>query len=110
MNQQRLTVSDSDPMIPSTSPSDRTAGMNFISPGLQKSPGSSPSPSEEQDSLSTENTQRLRAALSGQPEVRPAVVARGLELASDPDYPPASVLRSVADQILASPDLTEDQS
>jgi hypothetical protein len=84
--------------------------MNIIPTGLQKSPGSLPPPSQDQDSLSTENAQRLQAALAGQPEVRPAVVARGLALASDPDYPPTSVIQSVADQILASPDLTEDQS
>jgi hypothetical protein len=84
--------------------------MNIISPALQKSPGSLAPADQEQDNLSTENTQRLQAALAGQPEVRPGVVARGLALASDPDYPPTSVIRSVADQILASPDLTEDQS
>jgi hypothetical protein len=95
-------------MIPSTSPSDRTAGANFISADLQK-PAFIP-PSEENDSLSTDKAEQLRAALDQQPEVRPAVVARGMALAADPDYPSDSVIRSIAGQILASPDLTEEPS
>jgi hypothetical protein len=62
------------------------------------------------DQISTENAEFLRAELERQPEVRPEVVARGRALAQDPNYPPPHVLQSIAGQILASPDLSEDQS
>jgi hypothetical protein len=95
-------------MIPSTSPSDRTAGANFVAADLKK-PAFSPS-SGENDSLTTDKAEQLRAALAGQPEVRQAVVARGMALAADPNYPPESVIRNVAGQILDAPDLTEEAS
>lgn len=62
------------------------------------------------DHLSTENAALLRAALVNQPEIRAEVVARARVLASDPGYPPLSVVRLMAQQILASPDLSEDES
>jgi len=95
-------------MIPSTSPSDRTAGASFVSADLQK-PAFIPS-NEENDSLSTDKAEQLRAALDQQPEVRAAVVARGMALAADPNYPSDSVIRNIASQILAAPDLSEDVS
>jgi hypothetical protein len=95
-------------MIPSTSPSDRIPAANIPAVNLRKSAAAPTDP--DGDSLSTEKAEQLGAALAGQPEIRPEVVARGLALASDPNYPSTSVIRSVASQILASPDLTEDQS
>jgi hypothetical protein len=95
-------------MIPSTSSSDRITAPTIVSVELQKS--SAAPPDQERDSLSTEKAEQLRSALASQPEVRPEVVARGLALAADPDYPPTSVIRSVASQILAAPDLSEDAS
>lgn len=62
------------------------------------------------DQISTESAEFLRAELKRQPEVRPEVVARGRALAADPNYPPMAALRKVAEQILNSPDLTEDES
>lgn len=99
-------------MIPSTSPSDRIPAANFPAVNLRKS-AAAPTDSDgdsDGDNLSTEKAERLGAALAGQPEIRPEVVARGLALASDPNYPSTSVIRSVASQILGSPDLSEDQS
>jgi hypothetical protein len=58
----------------------------------------------------TENATILRQALVRQPEIRPEVVARARALAADPAYPPVSILRSMAQQILAAPDLSEDES
>jgi hypothetical protein len=52
----------------------------------------------------------LRAELVRQPEIRPEVLARGLALRDDPNYPPREVIGSVAAMILATPDLTEDES
>jgi hypothetical protein len=52
----------------------------------------------------------LRSALQAQPEIRPEVVARGKELASDPSYPSSAILRKVGEAILNSPDLSEDGS
>jgi hypothetical protein len=38
------------------------------------------------------------------------VVERAKALAADPTYPSAAIMKSVAGQILASPDLSEDAS
>lgn len=62
------------------------------------------------DQISTDNAAFLRSELQRQPEIRPEVVARAKALANDPNYPSLEVLRGVASQILASPDLSEDES
>jgi hypothetical protein len=95
-------------MIHTTSSSDRTGGTDPVSLSLSK-PAARPLP-RQQDSVSTDNLDGLRSALAGQPEVRPDVVARGLALAADPNYPSATILKSVANVILNAPDLSEDQS
>lgn len=56
------------------------------------------------DRFSPENSKALKAALSEQPAIRPEVVARGRELAADPSYPSATILRKVSEVILSSPD------
>jgi hypothetical protein len=56
------------------------------------------------DRFSPENSKALEAALEKHPAVRPEVVARGRELAADPSYPSASILRKVSEVILRSPD------
>ncbi len=94
-------------MIESTSSSDRTqralaAQVEAPKAALRIQPGS--------DSLSTDKAQQLQDALDRQPAIRPEVLARGLQLAADPSYPSAAVVRSVAQTILAAPDLTEDVS
>ena len=50
----------------------------------------------------------LREQLLRQPAVRPEVVARARKLAADPSYPSITILESVAAQILAAPDLSEE--
>jgi hypothetical protein len=95
-------------MIYTTSSSDRAGGTVPVSVNLTK-PTVRPLP-QPQDSISTDNVDGLRTALSNQPEIRPDVVARGLALAADPNYPSADVLKSVASAILNSPDPSEDQS
>jgi hypothetical protein len=62
------------------------------------------------DQISTEGAAFLKAELGRQPAVRPEVVARARALLADPNYPSAHVLTKVAEQILNSPDLTEDVS
>jgi hypothetical protein len=52
----------------------------------------------------------LRAALARQPEIRPEAVVRARALVNDPSYPSLSVVRFLAQQILAAPDLSEDES
>ncbi len=94
-------------MITSMSSSDGTGRTNPVpAPGLT---GTGPK-SVPTDQISTEGAAFLKTALAQVPEVRPEVVARARALAADPAYPPVSVLRQVAGQILASPDLSEDQS
>jgi hypothetical protein len=61
------------------------------------------------DEISRERAAFLRAELARQPAIRPDVVARARTLAADPNYPPVAVLRKVAEQILGSPDLSEDR-
>ena len=91
-------------MISSTSSTDRS-----VRPDLLQAAGTgvrrpmAPRP----DRISTESAARLRTELERQPEVRPEVVARAKELAADPSYPPAGIVRTVAAQILGAPDLSE---
>jgi hypothetical protein len=95
-------------MIDSTSPLDRASRAASV-PDEAASPGSARA-LRIRDSLQTNNAAQLNAALGGQPEIRPDVVARGRALAADPGYPGAAVLGSVASVIVNSPDPTEDQS
>lgn len=94
-------------MISSTTSTDRT-----VRPEIVSAPGQSASrpPTVRPDQISTEQAAFLRTELQRQPEIRPEVVARARELAADPNYPPRDVIRSVAQQILKSPDLSEDES
>jgi hypothetical protein len=65
---------------------------------------------QQPDRISTQGAAYLSSALASQPEVRPEEVARGAALAADPNYPSASIIKSIAGAILASPDLSEDES
>ena len=94
-------------MISSTSSTDRSLRPELLT-GTGQSTERSDAP--RPDLISTEHAAFLRAELDRQPEIRPEVVARAMELAQDPSYPSLEVLREVATQILASPDLTEDES
>ena len=95
-------------MIDSTSPLDRASRTASV-PDEAASPGTA-RVLRIRDSLQTNKAAELDAALGGQPEIRPDVVARGLALAADPNYPSAAVLGRVASVIVNSPDPTEDQS
>lgn len=91
-------------MIHSTSSSDRTVRPENVTPA--------PAPSRTQgcgtDQFSSSQAASLRAALEQHPEVRPEVVERGRQLAADPGYPSADVLKQVASAILGAPDLTAE--
>jgi len=50
----------------------------------------------------------LRVGLQRQPEIRAAALARARLLAADPAYPPLAVIRHIATQVLAAPDLSEE--
>ena len=94
-------------MISSTTSTDRT-----VRPELVSGAGQTGGRANElrSDRISTESAAFLRAELQRQPEIRPEVVARARALAEDPGYPPADVIRHVAEQILGSPDLSDDES
>lgn len=62
------------------------------------------------DQISTQSAEFLRAQLQSQPEIRPEVVARGRELAADPQYPPVDILREIAGGVMRAPDLSESDS
>jgi hypothetical protein len=94
-------------MISSTSSSDRAPRPEAVSAAGQ--PAVRPLASRP-DQISTDRAAFLRSELQRQPEIRPEVVARARLLAADPNYPPAAVLKKVAEQILRSPDLSEDES
>lgn len=94
-------------MISSTSSTDRTARPDFVSVAGQTHTRPT---GARLDQISTENAVFLRSELDRQPAIRPEVVARARALAADPDYPPIEAVRKVAEQILAAPDLSEDQS
>lgn len=93
-------------MINSTSSSDRAARTGNVLAPATKPAAQGPG----RDQFSAEHTAVLHAALAAHPEIRPEVVARGRELASDPSYPSTSILRRVGEAILNSPDLSEDGS
>jgi hypothetical protein len=94
-------------MISSTSSTDRAVRPDLVSGSGQSSERPyKPRP----DQISTESAAFLHSELQRQPEVRPEVVERARALASDPNYPSQDILRSVAQQILQSPDLSEDES
>jgi hypothetical protein len=94
-------------MITSTTSTDRAARPEIVPVPAHAAPrlqGSRP------DRISTENAAFLRAELQRQPAVRPDVIARARALAADPTYPSMEALQKVAEQILGSPDLSEDGS
>ena len=94
-------------MIPSTSSSDRAARADSI---LAAGQPAARLKASRPDQISTASAAALRASLARNPEIRPAVVARAQALAADPDYPSVGILKRVAQQILAAPDLSEDES
>ena len=94
-------------MITSTTSTDRTVRPEMPAVSGKPAPRTA---GPRQDQVSTGNAEFLRAELQRQPEVRPEVVARARELAADPSYPPTEVIQKVAEQILGSPDLSEDES
>ena len=94
-------------MISSASSPDRTPRPDLVSAAGQPNPRPA---APRQDRISTEQAEYLRSELDRQPEIRPEVVERAKGLASDSSYPPPEVVRHVAAQILASPDLSEDES
>ena len=94
-------------MINSTSSSDRTPRADSVEINRPKVVIRSP---QSSDQFSAENSAALRVALSSHPEVRPEVVARGRALAADPAYPSKAILGHVAQTLIKSPDLSEDQS
>lgn len=104
---QRQTVpSNAEKMIPSTSSSDRTARTDAVAPAPSKPVVRGPGA----DQFSAGQSAALRSALAAQTEIRPEVVERAKALAADPNYPSRDVLAKVAGLILASPDLTADES
>ena len=94
-------------MISSTSSTDRAARPDLVS---STTPASERPQAPRSDQISTESAAFLRSELARQPEIRPEVVERARALAADPNYPPVEIIRNVAEQILNSPDLSEDQS
>jgi hypothetical protein len=93
-------------MINSTSSSDRPQPPVPVT-GVQPT-GASRAKAQGYDRLSTDSATFLQSVLASQPEIRPEVVSRGQILRSDPGYPTAQINRSVANQILSAPDLSEN--
>lgn len=91
-------------MISSASSSDRAARPELVSPAGESMARAK---ATNRDHLSTEQAAFLRAELARQPELRPEVMTRAQDLAANPDYPGPGVVRSVAQQVLAAPDLSE---
>lgn len=94
-------------MITSTSSADRAPRPEQLAPAAK--PVARPEAART-DRISTESAEFLRAALASQPAIRPEVVARGRKLAADPSYPSMEVMRNVAQQIIAAPDLSESEA
>jgi hypothetical protein len=95
-------------MIDSTSSSDRAARAGV--PPTEPPKYAPARRLSDSDTFSADQAGQLQAALAQQPEIRPEVVARGLKLAADPNYPPPEVIDHLAGLIVNSPDLSEDGS
>lgn len=94
-------------MINSTTSTDRTVHADAVTvPGQAAVRPLASRP----DQLSTEGAAFLRSELDRQPEIRPEVVERARALAADPNYPSKDTLRQIGAMILASPDLSADES
>jgi hypothetical protein len=94
-------------MITSTSSTDRTVRPEILPAGGKPATRTQDA---RLDQISIENAVFLRAELARQPEIRAEVVARARMLAADPTYPPLEAVQNVAEQILRSRDLSEDES
>lgn len=104
---QRLTVPTNEkPMIHSTPSTPRTERTN---PAIPASGNQAPR-GIASDQFTAEQSDALRSALAGQPEIRPEVVERGRALASDPSYPSMDILRRVGGILLQSPDPSEESA
>ncbi|MGH7959759.1 MAG: hypothetical protein ACREH8_22480 [Opitutaceae bacterium] len=93
-------------MINSTSSSHRAPQLDRVA--LSGPPSTRPSQTRS-DRISAEGVAFLRAELLRQPEIRPEVLERARALVADPDYPGASINRSLAQLMLEAPDHSEDQ-
>jgi hypothetical protein len=94
-------------MITSMSSPERAAGTDSV---FATNQAATRAQVQKPDQISTESAAVLKSALSSQPEIRPDVVARAKELAADPSYPSAAIIKNVAQQIIGAPDLSEDES
>jgi hypothetical protein len=86
---------------------DRAASADSVLASSQRATAAA---QPKSDQISTESASFLQTALGQLPEIRPEVVARARELAADPSYPSTDIMKSVALQIVDSPDLSEDES
>lgn len=93
-------------MIDSTSPSDRALRSDSAIPTGPKAPVNRTG----SDCFSARNSAILKEALANCPEIRPEIVARGRELAADPGYPSADILRKIGAVLLATADPSADES
>ncbi len=92
-------------MINPTSSSDRSSPANGAeAASAHAHRRSAPRP----DKLALDSMLQLQKALHSQPEIRPEVVERGIQLAADDSYPSKNVLRQIGGMLMASPDLSED--
>jgi hypothetical protein len=60
---------------------------------------SAPAAQSGSDKLSSEMTDKVRASLAAMPEVRPEVVERGRQLASNPNWPTPEIINNIAGMI-----------
>lgn len=93
-------------MINSTSSSDRVLRPDTVSTQAAKTPALRLGA----DRFSASNTDALRQTVASMPSIRPEVVARGRELAANPDYPSKDILRQVGAAILQAQDLTTEET
>ncbi len=93
-------------MINSASSSNRAQRPEQVAPTPPKTTVKGPGA----DHFSAANSAALREALARQPEIRPEVVERAKQLAADPSYPSPDIIRQISQNILNSPDLSNDQA
>jgi hypothetical protein len=71
------------------------------SSGQSQNGAAQPTPvaKDDSDKLSAEMTDKVRASLAAMPEIRPEVVERGRQLASNPNWPTPEIINNIAGMI-----------
>jgi len=93
-------------MINPTSQTDTVLRLGTFAPKSSQAKANAPVGTAN-DTLKASSQDTLKDILKSQPEVRPEVVANGMKLAADKNYPPKDIVRRMSELLVRSVDLSE---